>query len=137
MLALLLAMSGAKVYDAGSTVTLDTTSAVVPMAELRIAVDRLQDRAYLLEEVQLDSIRHQADSAALAHAQAGNGYQSQALDSLQAAETAADRARLACVDSAAVIEQKGEKQYRNGILVGGGVGAVAAVLAFVVGFLLR
>jgi hypothetical protein len=134
--ALVLALAGVRVYDGGSVVTLDTVSACMPMSELRQATERLQDRVLLLQEVQLDSARHQADSSALQHCQAGNGYRAQASDSLRVAYTAADHARRACVDSAVVIAKQGEHAYRNGILVGGGVGVIAAVLAFVAGFLL-
>lgn len=132
--ALLLAISGIQVYDSGSVVTMDTVSAVLTMSELRTATERLQDRSLLLEEVDLQNQRHVADSSALAHDREALGYQSKASDSLRSAYNAANKARLACVDSAVAIYKQGEHQFRNGVLVGG-VGAAVAVLALIVGFL--
>ena len=128
MLAVLLALAGAKVYDAGSVVTLDTTSAVVPMSELRRAVDIMQDHSLILGEIDLQNQRHQADSAALQHCQAGCAALGKALDSLGVAEAATDRARKAAVDSAGAIAKAAQHQFRAGLCVGGGIGAVAVLL---------
>ena len=128
--ALLLTIFGVNVYDSGSVVTMDTVSAVITMSELRVATERLQDRDLLLQEVYLDSVRHVADSSALAHARAALGYGKQAQDSLAKAYTDADKARLACVDSAAVISTS---QLRHGLAIGGGIGAAVAVVTFIVG----
>jgi hypothetical protein len=128
MFALLLLMSGSRVYETGSVVTLDTTSAVVPMTQFRRAVEIMQDRALLLEEVSLDSIRHQADSAALQHCQAGAQDLIQALDTLHVAQAATDAARHAAVDSAAVLAHRARQGYWSGVAVGGEIGAVAVLL---------
>jgi len=132
--ALLLAIAGVNVYDSGSVVVMDTVSAVLTMSELRTATERLQDRLLLQEEVEIQNNRHIADSMALSHDAGALGYQVQISDSLRKAFERTDLARKACVDSAIVIAKQGEHQFRNGVLVGGGVGTALAVLAFFIGF---
>jgi len=134
---LLLVLASVRVYDSGSTVTMDTVSACMPMSELRRATERLQDLDLAVVEQALMTSRHLADSAALHHCQAGFQDQTQALDTLQAAEAATDHTRRSCVDSAAAIAKAAEHRFRDGILVGGGIGGIISALILAMAVILH
>lgn len=137
MLALVLALVsvfGVHVYDAKSTITLDTTSAVLTMSELRTATAKLEDYAVLKVADSLQTRRHVTDSTALASMTDAYKNQVKATDSTKRALTTADSARTACVADAAVIERKAKAKFWTGLGIGAGGGLALSVVTFVVGF---
>lgn len=138
MLTLVLALVsvfGVRVYEAKSTITLDTTSAVLTMSELRLATTKLEEYAVLKVADSVQELRHVTDSTALASMSVAYKTQVQATDSTRAALHSSDSARGACVADAAVIERKAKAKFWTGLGFGAGGGLVLSVVTFVVGFI--
>lgn len=134
MLALILSfVFGVQVYDSGSVVSLDTTSVVLTMFELRAATTKLAEYEIVKEEVTQHEQRHVADSTALYSLEEAYRFRVKANDVLQAALKSADSARQACVVAATKIDADAQKKFKLWVAVTGGAGVLLSILTFFAG----
>lgn len=134
MLALLLSfVCGIQVVDSGSTVRIDTVSAILTMTELRQATIKLEDYVLLGEEVTQHEQRHTADSTALTSLEQAYKFRVAANDLMLKALTTSDSARKACVVEATKMDKDAQRRFRIWVGVTGAAGVLLSVLTFFAG----